>query len=175
MLFRSENIKECNGDEIVLGVLRNNEKIKVRIKPVKSSNGSYKIGIWVRDSAQGIGTMTFVDENGNFGALGHGINDIDTNTLMDLNYGGIYHTQIVDITKGSQGSPGELTGIIDFKESNVLGSITKNTNKGIFGNLDMTTLLNENPEAKALDIALKQEIQVGSAQIYCKIENEIRS
>ena len=77
--------------------------------------------------------MTYIDETGHFGALGHGINDVDTSTLMALQKGTLYHTEIIGITKGSNGSPGELTGFIEYDDRNILGTITENTTRGIFG------------------------------------------
>lgn len=82
----------------------------MRIKPERDRTGKYKIGVWVRDNAQGVGTMTYIDENGNFGALGHGINDVDTSTLMEMNDGTLYQTEIISIRKGAAGPAGRDDG-----------------------------------------------------------------
>ena len=73
-----DDISELDGSEVTLGISRKGESIPVSVTPVKDKKGDYKLGIWVRDDTQGIGTLTYVDQNGNYGALGHGISDIDT-------------------------------------------------------------------------------------------------
>ena len=80
-------VSHSEGQEMVFQVQRGEAVINVKAKPELNKNGEYKMGIWVRDNAQGVGTMTYIDENGGFGALGHGINDIDTSTLMTLSKG----------------------------------------------------------------------------------------
>ena len=85
-----EYVENGSGRDIVLQVSRNEKIIQVRISPMQDQNGVYKIGTWLRDSAQGIGTMTFLDEELHFGALGHGINDTDTGELLQLGSEGIY-------------------------------------------------------------------------------------
>ena len=79
----------------------------------------------VRDNTQGIGTLTFVDQNGNYGALGHGISDVDTGELLHIDDGDLYQAQIVGIQKGSSGSPGELSGLIHYEAEKIIGSIEK--------------------------------------------------
>ena len=108
-----DRVAHCEGQPLVLKIRRGENELPVRIRPQADQGGEYKLGIWVRDNAQGVGTMTYVDEQGHFGALGHGINDVDTSTLMDLGEGKLYHTEIIGITRGSSGSPGELTGFIE--------------------------------------------------------------
>ena len=112
---------------------RQGKKIKVSLMPVEDQTGDYKLGIWVRDDTQGIGTLTYVDAAGNYGALGHGISDVDTGELLSITGGSLYKTQILGIQKGSKGNPGELSGLIRYNVGNVLGSITKNTANGIYG------------------------------------------
>ena len=84
------------------------------MRPVLSSDGTYKIGTWVREDTQGIGTLTYVTKTGEFGTLGHGITDVDTGTLLNLHGGELFQTQIVDIMKGEKGNPGELQGYINM-------------------------------------------------------------
>ena len=97
-------IDHCEGQELFFTLQRGESIIEIKARPEQNKNGEYKMGIWVRDNAQGVGTMTYIDENGCFGALGHGINDIDTSTLMSLEKGTLYHTEIIGITRGSTGS-----------------------------------------------------------------------
>ena len=114
--------------------------------------------------------MTFVDEQGNFGALGHGINDVDTSLIMQLDSGTLYKTDIIAIKKGTKGDPGEMTGMIDYSDKNILGIITDNTEKGIFGSCNETML--SRIEAEPLTIGLKQEVEAGPAQILCTVDGE---
>ena len=165
-----EKINHCEGQNIVLKVQRNEETSLIMLQPEQNKIGEYKLGIWVRDNAQGVGTMTFVDENQYFGALGHGINDVDTSTLMSLESGTLYQTQIIGITRGSNGSPGELTGYIEYDDNNILGNITENTMEGIFGYCNEKAMAGIVSEA--LPIGLKQEIHLGEAQIICSIGGE---
>lgn len=165
-------IKESGGKTVALTLERNGETMDVNVTPVQDANGEYKIGAWVRDNAQGVGTMTYIDSQGNFGALGHGINDVDTSTLMQMEDGTLYQTNIVDIKKGKDGNPGEMTGMIVYSDENILGAITSNSNKGIFGKCNDKALALGVQDA--LPIGLKQEIVKGPAQILCTVEDETR-
>lgn len=165
-----EKISCCEGQDIIFKVRRGEEEIYVMGKPELNESGEYKMGIWVRDNAQGVGTMTYVDENGCFGALGHGINDVDTSTLMSLKSGTLYHTEIIGITRGSNGSPGELTGFIEYDDRNIMGTITENTTKGIFG-ICSSDVVDSNTY-DYMPIGLKQEIENGPAQIICSVDGE---
>lgn len=165
-------IKESGGKTVALTLERNGETMDVNVTPVKDVSGEYKIGAWVRDNAQGVGTMTYIDSQGNFGALGHGINDVDTSTLMQMEDGTLYQTDIVDIKKGKDGNPGEMTGMIVYSDENILGAITSNSSKGIFGVCNDKAL--ELGVQDALPIGLKQEIEKGPAQILCTVEDEAR-
>ena len=161
-------VEESGGNPVVLTVERNGETIEVAIQPQKDESGKYKIGVWVRDNAQGVGTMTYIDSHGNFGALGHGINDVDTSTLMRVDGGTLYETSIIDIKKGTIGNPGEMTGLIVYSDSHILGTITKNSTQGIFGSCNSKALALGTRDA--LPIGLKQEIQRGAAQILCTVD-----
>lgn len=167
-----KRIENCDGQELVLTVERNDELMDLKVKPVKDQNGAYRIGVWVRDNAQGVGTMTYIDAEGNFGALGHGINDVDTSTLMEMDDGTLYETEIVSIQKGKIGNPGEMVGMIEYSDDHILGDITSNSTQGIFGkcNARAKTLTME----KALPIGLKQEIEKGAAQVLCTVDGTAR-
>ena len=168
-----ENISHSEGQEIVFKIRRDGEEFLVSAKPKTNQSGEYKMGIWVRDNAQGVGTMTYIDENGGFGALGHGINDVDTSMLMELRSGTLYHTEIIGITRGRSGSPGELTGFIEYDDNNIMGSITENTVKGIFGVCSEETIAGN--ECEYMPIALKHEIEKGKAQIICSLGDEVKA
>lgn len=163
-------VEDSQGRELELTVERDGKRMKVKLQPVRDSNGVYKIGVWVRDNAQGIGTMTYIDSQGNFGALGHGITDVDTSTLMHMSDGTLYQTDIVDVRRGTAGEPGEMTGMIIYSDDRILGNITHNSAQGIFGVCNSKALaMGVN---KPLPIGLKQEIQEGAAQILCTIDDE---
>ncbi|MBO5208239.1 MAG: SpoIVB peptidase [Lachnospiraceae bacterium] len=163
-------IAQSEGEEMILTVRRNEEITDVKIKPEGNQNEEWKLGIWIRDNAQGIGTLTYVSEDDSFGALGHGINDVDTSTLMQLDEGTLYKTEIVGITRGENGSPGELTGYIEYENENVLGEITNNTSEGIFGVCKDEVI--DQIQYEAIPIALKQEVQTGPAQIISSVTGE---
>ena len=167
-----DRVAHCEGQPLVLKIRRGENELSVRIKPQADQGGEYKLGIWVRDNAQGVGTMTYVDEQGHFGALGHGINDVDTSTLMDLGEGKLYHTEIIGITRGSSGSPGELTGFIEYDDRNVMGRILENTVRGIFGECSPEIFM-ENPN-EYMELCLKQDIKKGPAQIICSLGGELK-
>lgn len=166
-----EKIEKCNGNDIQLEVIRNNESIKLIVKPVLASDGVYKIGAWIRDDTQGIGTLTYVDESNAFGALGHGITDVDTGLLMNVREGGLYKADIVQINKGEKGSPGEVVGVIRKGDDDHYGSISKNTKQGIFGKIDDSTFNTE--EMKKYPMGLKQDIKIGKATILCQVSDQI--
>lgn len=168
-----ETISHCEGQELVFKLQRGDAVIEVKARPELNQNGEYKMGIWVRDNAQGVGTMTYIDEQGCFGALGHGINDIDTSTLMTLSRGILYHTEIIGITRGTTGSPGELTGFIEYDDNNIMGEITANTVKGIFG--ICSSEIAQSAEYDYLPIGLKQEIRKGPAQIVCSLGGNVET
>lgn len=165
-----EYVEKSKGENIIFQVARKDEVIQVKITPESDKQGSYKIGAWLRDSAQGIGTMTYIDQNNHFGALGHGINDMDTGELLKLGTGLLYETQIVAIQKGERGEPGELTGIIEYEADNVTGVISKNTGEGIYG--VVTEEFQRNESISPMPVALKHEITTGTAQIYCNVEGK---
>lgn len=163
-------IADSGGEEMIMTLRRGEEITEVRIKPEGNPGGDWKLGIWIRDNAQGIGTLTYVDVDDTFGALGHGINDVDTSTLMQLDEGALYKTEIIGITRGQDGSPGELTGYIEYENENVIGEITENTAEGIFG-VCKDEIVRQTPFSP-LPIALKQEVVTGPAQIICSVTGE---
>jgi len=164
-----EMVTNCKGEELILNIDRNGEIINLSVKPQQDESGVYKIGLWVRDNTQGVGTMTFIDSEGNFGALGHGITDLDTSTLMDIDDGTLYETEIVSVKKGVSGTPGEMTGMITYSDNHILGDITENSEKGIFGKCnDKAT--EKFSDRDALPIAFKQEIEKGPAQILATVD-----
>lgn len=163
-----EKVANSGGKELVLTIRRNEETFDVKVKPEQNVNGEYKLGIWIRDNAQGVGTMTYLEPDNTFGALGHGINDTDTTLLMEVKSGSLYKTEIVAVKKGQGGTPGELTGVIDYNLENKIGTVDVNSTGGIFGTLNADAA--ESIQSEAMPIGLKQDIQPGSAQILCCVD-----
>ncbi|MEK6266819.1 MAG: SpoIVB peptidase, partial [Clostridium sp.] len=156
--------------EIILKLQRKNntDYFEVKVKPViDSTDGKQKIGLWVRDSTAGVGTLTFYDgSTKKFAALGHPITDADTGTILNVNNGVIISSNIVSIKKGTKGNPGELRGLF-VDENKIKGQIFKNTECGIFGNGNNSLV---NPKFnKPMKIALRNEIKEGKAQIITTI------
>ena len=163
-------VNNSNGSNIEIKYINDkNEEEVANILPAKTSNNEYKLGLWVRDAAAGVGTITFYEPStGEFGALGHGINDVDTYELIDIANGELVNTNIIDIVKGEEGSPGEIRGIIEGERT--IGSISKNTSFGVYGNVLDTTKLNINKNNE-LEVANRSEIKTGKAEIMCELEN----
>ena len=178
-------LSNIEDDSVVLKLRRNKKNLEVTIKCVKSSDidnsVQNKLGIWVRNDMQGIGTLSYYDrETNTYGALGHGINDIDTNTLMNIKNGAIFSADIVDVIKGMSGKPGELVGVINYNSIYQLGSLLKNTNCGIFGEMDsvrekrvLSKISKDNLRDK-YKICLKQDIKLGKAFLRCQVDNKIK-
>lgn len=130
-------IQECSGDTITLTVNRNGEMIEVAVKPELAEDGTYKIGAWIRDDTAGIGTLTYIDPStGKFGALGHGITDVDTGTLLDILSGDVYKAHILSINKGKVGDPGEIVGSMSRNSASYIGSLENNDNIGVYGTVE---------------------------------------
>ena len=165
-------VGKMEDEKVVLTVRRGDDLIDVRIRPVEYKPDKYRLGIWVRDNVQGLGTITFLTGQSRFGALGHGIHDTDTNVLMSISDGTVYRTSIQDITKGTDGNPGSMEGIIIYNNFNVLGTIDKNTDAGIYGTIDRIDDLFG--EQIPIETARKGEIVKGDATIRCFIDNELK-
>lgn len=162
-------IENCQGENVELVVNRKGEEIPLSLEPVLTQEENYKLGIWVRDNTQGIGTMTYVDEEGRFGALGHGISDTDTGELLDVSGGELYQAQIISIIRGTQGVPGELSGYIEYEDEKKIGTIEKNTDIGIFGQIFSDTQIS----GEKVMIGYKQEVKKGRAQILMQLEGKV--
>jgi len=164
-----ECINQSNGEKLNITYVADGEEKECSIIPVKNENGKYQIGLWVRDSAAGIGTVTFYEpETENFVALGHGITDIDTSEIIDISSGELVNTKILSIVKGQTGTPGKIQGTLDNQRS--IGTIYKNTKLGIYGKVNnQTNLLSSYSEP--IEVAMRDEIKLGKATILCSVEN----
>ncbi len=163
-----DEINESQGKTVKIKYERNNETGETSITPVKSSN-EYKLGLWVRDVAAGVGTLTFYEPSSNtFMALGHGISDIDTEKLVEISTGELITANIQSINKGEKGKPGEIRGTI--QNGNEIGKIYKNTNFGVYGTVTNINHL-ETDLTNEIEVASRDEIQNGSATIICQLDN----
>ena len=131
-----------------------------------NQNGEYKTGLYVKDTINGIGTLTFIDPNTKtFGALGHEIADKNTNEVLNVGDGSIYYSYITGISKSINGNPGEKQANYDTQKK--YGIINENTTKGIFGNY-ISNINSDN----LYEVAQTNEIQTGKASIFTVIDGE---
>ncbi len=163
-------LNQFKDEKIKVEIDRNNIKYEVETTPVKSlQDNCYRLGIWVRDKTAGIGTLTFYDKDSKiFGALGHGITDINTGNLLNVNYGKIINAKISNIEQGKKGSPGEIKGIF-YETEKELGEIVKNSNYGIFGVLN-DEFINSNG-VEPIPIGFKEEVKKGKAYILATVSD----
>lgn len=160
-----------SGDIISLEINRNGIIQTVKIKSVIDEEGVNKLGIWVRDDCQGLGTLTYVDRNNNFGALGHAICEENTGNVVNFSDGYIYTAKIWSIVKGKKGHPGEIVGSINYGDNSQIGKIEKNCKNGIYGHVNESILAYvDNVYLKA---AYKQEVKEGKAYIRSFVSGEI--
>ena len=165
-----ETVNMSNGNNINLEYVHQQETKECSITPVQTNNQEYKLGLWVRDSAAGVGTVSFYEPSTKtFGALGHGITDIDTSELINIASGEFVTTRVLNITKGESGNPGKIQGTIENQKN--IGNISKNSRFGIYGIVeDLSSLTIDT--SKEMEVALRDEIEVGKATILCSLDNQ---
>lgn len=183
ILYAGDKIRKVNGEEVStveevdaliagsanetvrLEIDREGERKTVSVTPKMDADGKPRIGIWIRDRAQGLGTLTFVDpETQIFGAVGHGISDVDTKDLLPIHTGILSKAKVRHLVKGEVGAPGEVEGSLTGE---ICGKITRNTEHGIYGiAAEEVTTQGEYP------IALKNQVENGRAVILCDIIGE---
>ena len=162
-------VNSSDGQEISIKYERNNELIYTNIMPIKGKNEDYMLGLWVRDAAAGIGTLTYYEEaTKTFAALGHGRTDVDTGNLLNISNGELVTAQIVSIVKGVKGRVGEIRGIID--NGYKIGTIESNTGIGVYGTTTNIEFINSIKQ-KEVEVASRKEITTGDAKILCELEN----
>ncbi|WP_415339323.1 SpoIVB peptidase [Clostridium perfringens] len=166
----SKKINESKSENVEILIERNGEEITKNINLSKNADGDYKIGLWVRDSTAGVGTLTFYDkESGKYGAIGHPITDSETEKILSIKNGDLLNSSIISIKKGVKGNPGELRGIFS-SDKKPIGNVTGNTQCGIFGSMNTENLKNINN--KTYKVGWRDEIQPGPAQIITTIDEE---
>ncbi len=165
----TECINASKGKEINITYIHNNKTLETKITPVETDKNNYKVGLWVRDTAAGVGTATFYDKNtGNVAMLGHGILDVDTEELIDISDGKVTNTSVVSIIKGENGKTGRIQGIVEGEKE--IGTISKNTYYGVYGKLYNVNELKRNT-SNSVKIALRNEIKTGEATLMCALDN----
>lgn len=164
-----EQVNNSKGQDIILQYIHDEQTLECSIKPIKTGESEYKLGLWVRDSAAGVGTVTFYNpDTKGFAALGHGLLDIDTEQLINISSGEFVTANILDIDKGEKGEPGKIQGTLEKQKQ--IGNITQNTRFGIYGIVnDVSTLMIN--KSNEMEVALRDEIKPGKAEILCSLEN----
>ena len=163
-----ETVNSSNGEDLKIKYVRDGVEYTANMEAIKAEDNKYKLGLWVRDGAAGIGTITYYEpSNKNFAALGHGIIDIDTEKLIKISNGEVVTTRISSIVKGKEGVPGEIRGSI--VNSKTIGTVGQNTEFGIYGKIANTAQFNTS-DLKELQVAKRDEIKQGKAKILLAIE-----
>lgn len=165
----TKKVNNSNGNVVKLTYVRNGNNYNADIIPTKINKDEYKLGLWVRDAASGVGTISFYEPNtGEFAALGHGILDVDTEKLIDIARGDIVTSKIISVVKGEKGKPGELQGSIE--NGKIIGEVYKNTNFGIYGKLNNIDEV-KNTNIKVTKVMPRDEVKEGKASILCTLED----
>ncbi len=168
----NQEIQETKDKKASVMIRRKGENIRVALRPILATDRTYKIGTWVREDTQGIGTLTYVTEDGKFGTLGHGITDVDTGTLLNLHGGELFQTRILDVIRGTKGEPGELQGYINMIATNEIGKISKNTGVGVFGRMEKERV--SEYAGELMPVGMKQDIKKGKAYLYANLEGQAK-
>ncbi|GAB6087792.1 SpoIVB peptidase [Alkaliphilus crotonatoxidans] len=168
-LHVAELIQKNGQNPIVLSLRRNNTEYSATLYPVRAQeDGQYRLGLWVRDKTAGVGTLTFYHEDtGKFGALGHGIADVDTGSLMSIKDGEVMASKVISIQEGKKGKPGEIRGIF-HDVNNPIGILKKNSPYGVYGEVlrDMKGSYHQ-----PMEIAYQHEIKEGPAYILTTLDD----
>ena len=166
------SVEACAGQPLTLHIVREQESFDISVLPIQDTSGTYRLGVWVKDDVQGIGTLTYATRQGAFGALGHGITDTDTGKLLTVSGGMLYDTSILKIVRGQRGTPGELSGMITYSDSHAEGVIRENTSRGIFGQAEGRLLRMLGTET--VEVAFKQEVRTGRAVLRSSVSGELK-
>ena len=158
----AEELGERKGETLTLTLMQEGKTFTCELTPAQSKEGEYRLGLWLRDKVAGIGTVTYYDpKSGEYGALGHGINDPESGTLIPITHGKTFDASVVDVVQGKSGDPGELTG--SFDTGAVFGTVAGNTVYGIFGCCEQVT-------GQVMETAAQGEAKVGAAQILSTVD-----
>ncbi len=156
-------IAGSGGKGIGVTYTRKGETHETTLTPVEDKRGIYRAGMWIRDSAAGIGTVTYYDaKTGRFAGLGHGICDAETGDLIPLSHGIVTEVSLSGINKGAAGAPGELKG---FFSENCIGEIEKNTRTGVYGTFQKLP----STETECVEVADRSEVKTGNVTVRCTL------
>ena len=151
--------KNKNNGFVKVTIVRNNKEYDTTLELIKDNNNIYKTGLYVKDTINGIGTLTYIDPGtGMYGALGHEIIDRNTLSKVNISNGNIYKSSVININKSKSGTAGEKNA--EVYKNIIYGSINKNTSSGIFGNYK-----DKIDDSILYEVATKDEIKLGSAKI----------
>lgn len=166
------NSEQFAGKKLSVKFVRGKETKTTTIEPVyDAAQRFYKLGIWIRDNAAGVGTITYIrKDNLRFGALGHPVCDIDTGSLLPASDGNIFKCNIVGVKRGVKGNAGELKGLF-LRSGSVLGSLDKNNEYGVYGKFDEDFVNNYNNEV--VEVASQNEVRCGKAKIRCTVDGTV--
>ena len=169
-----QSVIDQNTEGVELSVIRSGKTIELRVVPQLAfgagAEAGYRIGAWIRDSTIGIGTLSYYDaETGTAAALGHAVVDVDTGTLLTVKDGKLVLAELIGVTKGAKGSPGELRGTFD-SESPVIGTISGNKELGVYGSISVEAL-NYLPEEE-LPVAFPSEVHNGPAVLITSVDRD---
>lgn len=167
-----KQVEKSEGKKLEMKVSRGDKIFEADVTPVHAKNGDYMLGIWVKDDLAGVGTITYVSPTGEYGALGHGMSNGETADLLEVTGGDLYISKIIGIEKGEKGNPGEVKGVIRYGALNHLGNVEDNQSTGVYGTLDADNLKDYMEESKLYEVAYKQEIETGQAQIISEISGK---
>lgn len=160
--------EKYNGEELNVKGIRKKEIFETKLKPALDvDSGKYKLGLWVKNEASGVGTLTYVEhETDKFGALGHPITDFETGAVVPAKSGKVFNCSVVGLSKGEKGTPGEMKGVF-MQGKNSKGSIEKNTESGVFGKItDKSTLVDIN---KSAEVGGRLSVRPGKATLVSSI------
>ncbi len=163
----SKLVAKNGGNTASIKVLRNGDPLELKITPsLDAQSSEYKLGVLVRDSTSGIGTLTYIDpDTMSYGALGHAITDVSTGVILSAADGSISNALINNVVKGKAGKPGELQGTFSLR--NPIGNIKINNELGMFGKINDSSFLQGK---KLIRVAEQSEIKIGEAEILCSID-----
>lgn len=160
-------VEKSRGGEMTVVYKHDGKQKETKVKPVLSTDGNYRLGVWVRDSSAGIGTMTFYNpQNQTFGALGHAICDVDTGELIKISDGEVLSCDIFSLVKSKKGSPGEIQG--SLSQNNPLGDIKSNELTGIYGMMNADQIA----ESNTIEVGSRFSVKEGDAKILCSLDGK---
>jgi stage IV sporulation protein B len=162
-------VNQSAGQQLNVRFQRKDSIYNAAVTPILDRlDGQYRLGVWVRDSTAGVGTLSFYDPSDDrYGALGHAITDVDTGTNLTVREGRVLFSEVLDIQKGKKGQPGELRGSF-LKNERVFGDITMNNDFGVYGQTNQTLVNPLYPQG--LPVGAQSSVHTGPATILTTLD-----